>query len=65
MIISFDADFKKLIDMGRDYPWPKVSECPFCNGCRIWGHGFVMGDVLQHSNNMAIHHKYKHFDGKK
>lgn len=42
MIISFDADFKKLIDMGRNYPWPKPEGCPFCNGCRVWGHGFVL-----------------------
>jgi hypothetical protein len=41
MIISFPADFKKLIDMGRDYPWPKLVICECCNGCRIWGHGYV------------------------
>ena len=41
MIISFPADFKKLIDMGRNYPWPKPANCECCNGCRIWGHGYV------------------------
>jgi hypothetical protein len=42
MIISFSVDFKKLIELGRDYPWPKPSRCPLCNGCRLWGHGFVL-----------------------
>ncbi len=42
MIIYFPVDFKKLIDMGRDYPWPKPDNCECCNGCRMWGHGFVL-----------------------
>ena len=42
MIICFPVDFKKLIELGRDYPWPKPDKCLSCNGCRLWGHGFVL-----------------------
>lgn len=41
MIICFPVDFKKLIELGRKYFWPKPKICPCCKGCRIWGHGFV------------------------
>ena len=42
MIIYFSVDFKELIELGRDYPWPKIKNCLSCNGCRLWGHGFVL-----------------------
>ncbi len=42
MIICFPVDFKKLIELGRNYPWPKPKSCMRCNGCRLWGHGFVL-----------------------
>jgi hypothetical protein len=42
MIICFPVDFKKLIALGREYPWPKVKNCLRCKGCRLWGHGFVL-----------------------
>jgi hypothetical protein len=42
MIICFPVDFKKLIALGRKYPWPKPKSCLRCNGCRLWGHGFVL-----------------------
>ena len=41
MIIYFPVDLKKLVALGRRYPWPKPERCLRCNGCRIWGHGFV------------------------
>ena len=41
MIIFFPVKLKKLLALGRKYPWPKPGRCPNCNGCRIWGHGFV------------------------
>ena len=41
MIISFFVDFNKLVALGRKYPWPKPEKCLCCNGCRIWGHGYV------------------------
>jgi hypothetical protein len=42
MIICFQVDFKRLFDLGRDYPWPKPTSCLRCEGCRLWGHGFVL-----------------------
>ncbi len=42
MIIWFCVDFKKLIELGRKYPWPKPKQCMRCKGCRLWGHGFVL-----------------------
>ena len=42
MIIWFAADFKKLIALGRNYPWPEPKGCLRCKGCRLWGHGFVL-----------------------
>ena len=42
MIICFPVDIKSLIELGRNYPWPKVKNCLRCNGCRLWGHGFVL-----------------------
>jgi hypothetical protein len=41
MILFISVNFKKLIDMGRSYPWPKPARCPICGQCRLWGHGFV------------------------
>jgi len=41
MIIYFSVVLKDLFNFGRDYPWPKPDRCPCCNGCRLWGHGFV------------------------
>jgi hypothetical protein len=41
MIIFFSVDFKELIELGRQYQWPKPERCLRCNGCRLWGHGFV------------------------
>ena len=42
MIISFPVDSKSLIELGRNYPWPKLEICLRCKGCRLWGHGFVL-----------------------
>ena len=41
MIISFPVILKDLFALGRGYPWTKPDRCPCCNGCRLWGHGFV------------------------
>jgi len=41
MIIYCSVNFKKLVELGRKYPWPKPERCLNCNGSRIWGHGFV------------------------
>ena len=42
MIIYFSVNLKKLVELGRKYPWCKPKRCLNCNGCRIWGHGFVL-----------------------
>lgn len=42
MIVCFPVDIKKVIELGRNYPWPKLKQCLRCNGCRLWGHGFVL-----------------------
>jgi len=42
MVIFFSANLNKLFIDGRNYPWPKPEHCPRCNGCRLWGHGFVL-----------------------
>lgn len=51
MIIYFQVDIKKLIELGRKYSWPKPRICPSCKGCRIWGHGYVwvFFDGLNHA----------------
>ena len=41
MIIYFSVVLKDLFNLGRNYPWPKPDRGPHCNGCRLWGHGFV------------------------
>ena len=42
MIIFFPAVLNEICRLGRGYPWPKPKGCPHCNGCRLWGHGFVL-----------------------
>jgi hypothetical protein len=42
MIIYFAVNLNKLVALGRKYPWSKPKRCLNCNGCRIWGHGFVL-----------------------
>ena len=42
MILYFPVNLKKLVALGRKYPWSKPKRCLNCNGCRIWGHGFVL-----------------------
>ena len=41
MVIFFSVQLKDLLLQGRDYPFPKPSGCPRCNGFRLWGHGFI------------------------
>jgi len=41
MVIFFSVILNKLFIHGREYPWPKPARCPRCNGCRLWGHGFI------------------------
>lgn len=54
MIICFLVDFKKLIELGRKYPWPKPKQCLRCKGCRLWGHGFVLACFDGYNQTLEI-----------
>jgi len=41
MVIAVAATLKEILAKGKDYPWPRPSECPECKRKRLWGHGFV------------------------
>jgi hypothetical protein len=41
MIIAVVAMLKEILVKGKDYPWPRPSECPECKRKRLWGHGFA------------------------
>jgi hypothetical protein len=41
MILSLCVSIKKIVECGRDFPWPRPDKCPQCHGDRIWGHGYV------------------------
>ncbi len=41
MIVSLWVSIKKIVELDRDFPWPRPKRCPQCHGDRIWGHGFV------------------------
>ncbi len=41
LILHFAVDVKRLIEEGKDYPWPRAHRCPGCQGVRLWGHGYV------------------------
>lgn len=41
MILSLCVSLKEIVELGRDFPWPRPESCPRCHGIRIWGHGFV------------------------
>ncbi len=40
LVIFVELEVKDLLQLGREFPWPKPERCPRCRG-RIWGHGFV------------------------
>lgn len=40
LILFVDVCVKKVLELGRKFPWPRPSKCPRCRG-RLWGHGFV------------------------
>ena len=41
MVFFFPVILNDLFKSGRDYQWPRPSECDRCSGCRLWGHGYV------------------------
>ena len=44
MILSVCAKLKDIDEQGRNFKWPKPSDCPRCCSARIWGHGFVLAN---------------------
>lgn len=44
LILHFDIDVKRLVEEGKDFPWPRPKECPNpdCRSSRLWGHGYVL-----------------------
>ncbi len=41
MVIYFPAVTNEIYRLGRKYPFPRPEVCPWCQGVRLWGHGFV------------------------
>lgn len=41
LILHFAVDVKRLVEEGKDYPWPRPHRCSRCQGYRLWGHGYV------------------------
>ena len=41
MILSLCVSINMIVELGRDFPWPRPESCPRCHGNRVWGHGFV------------------------
>lgn len=41
MILPLCVSIKMIVELGRDFPWPRPEFCPRCHGNRVWGHGFV------------------------
>jgi len=41
LILHYAVDVKRLVEEGKEYPWPKPHRCPGCQGVRLWGHGYV------------------------
>jgi len=41
LILHFDVDVKRLVEEGKDFPWPRPHRCPCCQGRRLWGHGYA------------------------
>ena len=41
LILFVEVCVKRLVGLGRKYPWEKPERCPKCGGVRVWGHGYV------------------------
>ena len=41
IVLLVEACVKKILELGRSFPWPRPDRCPRCGSVRIWGHGFV------------------------
>ena len=41
MVLPVAVDVKSLVELGKNYPWPKLLRCLSCSSSRVWGHGYV------------------------
>jgi hypothetical protein len=41
LVLQVAVDVQRLVELGKTYPWPKLTRCLSCNSSRIWGHGYV------------------------
>lgn len=41
MILFFPVVLKELSEQGRNFPWPRLEQCPRCGSHCVWGHGYV------------------------
>ena len=41
MVQFYDVTLKELFEKQRSFPWKKPQNCPACNSCTLWGHGFA------------------------
>jgi hypothetical protein len=46
MIIWTAVNFKKLLQLGKEYFWSQPVSCPGCGGL-LWGHGYVWRFFLE------------------
>lgn len=41
VVLHVPADVKRLLVLGKGYPWPRPKRCLSCKSPRVWGHGYV------------------------
>jgi hypothetical protein len=41
VVLHVAVDVKRLLELGKKYPWPRPGRCLSCKSRRIWGHGYV------------------------
>jgi hypothetical protein len=41
VVLHVAVDVKRLLELGKDYPWPRPTRCLSCSSGRVWGHGYV------------------------
>ena len=54
-----DLCVKTLAELGRDYPWQRLEQCPRCGGVRVWGHGFVGAYLDEAGVGMVVLKRYR------
>ena len=53
MVLPIDLDLKKILQLGKDYPWPRPSSCR-CGNPMVWGHGYVQVCFANFSHPLKI-----------